>query len=233
MFSKLKKFFVYKFFYSLIFLILFKSKFLANGKFLSRRYFFNSYKIYLFHQKLKFFFYKKDLEKNFDLQTKLFYNHFKFIFTLNLFKKPHNASCLAARTGAEVKALRDLGVFSVGFDLVYPKKSPYVLYGDFHNLQCNNDTFDLTYCNALDHVYELSIFFKEVYRITKPQGIIIFDIQKGKLEREIGSMVGTFETQEWLHSLNLIEYIKKFNLTLLKTFDKELNSNITAIFLKN
>lgn len=101
--------------------------------------------------------------------------------------------CLGARTGAEVKSLRDLGVFSIGFNIVYPKKSPYVVYGDFHNLKCNNDAFDLIYCNALDHVYELSKFLKEVYQITKPEGIIIFDIPKGLAESK-SSMFGKFET---------------------------------------
>jgi SAM-dependent methyltransferase len=83
--------------------------------------------------------------------------------------------CLGARTGQEVKSLLDLGINSIGIDLVpFP---PYTIEGDIHNLKYKPEEFDLIFTNIVDHSIHPDIFCKEMERVCMPGGIIIINLQ--------------------------------------------------------
>lgn len=93
--------------------------------------------------------------------------------------------CLAARLGGEVRAFKSLGALSIGIDLEPGPQNPFVLHGDFHNIQFANMTFDYAFTNAIDHVLDIDVFLLEVSRILKPNGILIAEaaeIQPSKYE---------------------------------------------------
>ena len=83
--------------------------------------------------------------------------------------------CLGARTGQEVFVLRELGLNSIGIDLVeFP---PYTIKGDIHNLEFDDETFDLIFTNILDHSLYLEKFISEMERVCIKDGNIIINIQ--------------------------------------------------------
>jgi hypothetical protein len=147
MIKKIIKFFNYQYFYKF-----YLKKIAANSIYNKkdgityRKYKFNEYNSYLEHQSFKFFLYKQPLLNTFNEAVSNFFNNFKKI----KLKKNSYILCLGARTGAEVKAFRKLGFFSIGIDLAFPKNSPFVLYGDFHNLDFPGKSFDLIYSNTLE-----------------------------------------------------------------------------------
>jgi len=101
----------------------------------------------------------------------------------NLFKRNEeflqnkkNSICLGARTGQEVFVLRELGIASIGIDLIaFP---PYTIKGDIHNLEFDDEEFDLIFTNILDHALYLKKFISEMERLCAKNGIIIINIQK-------------------------------------------------------
>ena len=72
--------------------------------------------------------------------------------------------CLGARCGEEVQAFSELGYEAVGLDLV--PAHPMVIQGDFHNIKFKDGSFDMIYCNCLDHVFDLNKVLKECNRVT-------------------------------------------------------------------
>jgi SAM-dependent methyltransferase len=216
--DKIFNYFKYKYFLY-IYLKKFQKKTLITEKkeLIIRRFKNNSYANYLKHQSFKFFLLEKRLDKEFNTMTQYFKKNFK-----KLKLKKGNTLCLGARTGAEVKAFRELGYFAIGVDIKYPKDSPYVFYGDFHNLDFPDQSFDIIYANILDHVYNYKKFFKEILRTTKRNGKFIFDIQKGIKETGVSNF-GNFETYGWVHSDIIIKKILNFKMRLIKKID--LNSN--------
>lgn len=219
------KYFIFYFFVNL----LSKKKSKISGNIISKKYLFNSYKIYLIHQKLKFFFYKKAILNSFDNQV----DGFKKLFSKLLIKYdplPKNAICLAARTGAEVKALREIGILAIGYDINFPKNSPYVMYGDFHNIPCESNLFDLLYCNSIDHVKNLDTFFKECQRLINNKGIIVFDLVKGSDELKNQNMYGVFESLHWKKIDDLLKIFTK-ELKILEKF--EISNNRVIVVMNN
>ncbi len=105
-----------------------------------------------------------------------------------------NVLCLGARLGAEVRALHKLGHFAVGLDLNPGEKNFHVLPGDFHNIVFPDQSVDVIYTNALDHVYDLKSVMKEVYRLLKPKGIFVTDVVPGFEE---GFTPGEYESHHW------------------------------------
>lgn len=101
----------------------------------------------------------------------------------NLFKRNEeflenkkNSICLGSRTGHEVFVLRELGIKSIGIDLAeFP---PYTIKGDIHNLEFDDEKFDLIFTNILDHSLYLDKFISEMQRICVKNGNIIINIQK-------------------------------------------------------
>lgn len=90
--------------------------------------------------------------------------------------------CLAARLGAEVRAFIDCGCFAVGLDLNPGEGNKYVVHGDFQQIQFANDSVDVVFTNAVDHVFNLDIFIGEICRVLKADGLLIMDLIRGKAE---------------------------------------------------
>ena len=105
---------------------------------------------------------------------------FRDLFKRNeeFLKNKKNSICLGARTGQEVFVLRELGLDSIGIDLVeFP---PYTIKGDIHNLQFENEEFDLVFTNILDHSIYLEKFISEMERVCIKSGIIILNVQENR-----------------------------------------------------
>lgn len=86
--------------------------------------------------------------------------------------------CLGARTGQEVVALNELGLSDVtGIDIV--PHEPYVIEGDIHNLQFEDNTFDFVYTNIIDHSLNPKKMIQEVERVLKINGVFFLQIQLG------------------------------------------------------
>jgi len=101
---------------------------------------------------------------------------FRHLFKRNkeFLQNKKNSICLGARTGQEVFVLRDLGLNSIGVDLVeFP---PYTIKGDIHNLEFDDEKFDLIFTNILDHSLYLEKFISEMERVCVKDGIIILNI---------------------------------------------------------
>ena len=103
---------------------------------------------------------------------------FRNLFKRNeeFLKNKKNSVCLGARTGQEVFVLRELGLDSIGIDLVeFP---PYTIKGDIHNLEFDDNKFDLIFTNILDHSLYLEKFISEMERVCIKDGIIILNTQE-------------------------------------------------------
>ena len=86
-----------------------------------------------------------------------------------------NCLCLGARTGQEVKALHLLGKDAIGVDLVeFP---PLTVFGDIHDLQFDNESFDLVFTNIFDHSLYPEKFVAEMERVCSANGHIIINLQ--------------------------------------------------------
>lgn len=103
---------------------------------------------------------------------------FRHLFKRNeeFLQNKKNSICLGARTGQEVFVLRELGLESIGIDLVeFP---PYTIKGDIHNLEFDDGKFDLIFTNILDHSLYLEKFISEMERVCIKDGIIILNTQE-------------------------------------------------------
>ena len=106
---------------------------------------------------------------------------FRHLFKRNeeFLQNKKNSICLGARTGQEVFVLRELGLDSIGVDLAeFP---PYTIKGDIHNLEFDDEKFDLIFTNILDHSLYLEKFISEMERVCVKDGIIIINITENIL----------------------------------------------------
>ena len=100
---------------------------------------------------------------------------FRHLFKRNeeFLQNKKNSICLGARTGQEVFVLRELGIDSIGIDLVeFP---PYTIKGDIHNLKFDDEKFDFIFTNILDHSLYLEKFISEMERVCIKDGNIIIN----------------------------------------------------------
>lgn len=107
-------------------------------------------------------------------------NIFKRVFNdnIDIIKNCKKCLCLGSRTGQEVVAFKELGVDdSLGIDL--HKFEPYTIEGDIHDLNFDDNTFDLEFSNILDHSLYPKEFAKEIERTLKPGGYFILHYQFG------------------------------------------------------
>ena len=163
--------------------ILKTNQFLTIRKFLSRKSIFSTHKYddyqeYLDHQKEKTTDPER-IKKWMNEEWNIKYEGFKEIFVRNksfLIDKT-NAICLGARTGQEVKALRDMGINAIGIDLIaFP---PYTINGDIHNLEQQDSSYDFVFTNIFDHSLYPEKFCSEMERVCKSSGIVMVHIQLG------------------------------------------------------
>ncbi len=102
---------------------------------------------------------------------------FKRIFAnyAHLFKTCQQGLCLGARTGQEVVALNEMGIPSIGVDLVACE--PYVVEGDIHALNFEPGVFDLVFTNIYDHALYPDKFCSEIARVLRPGGFVLMNFQ--------------------------------------------------------
>lgn len=110
--------------------------------------------------------------------------------------------CLAARIGTEVRAFTDLGCFAVGIDLNPGEANPYVLPGDFHQLQFADACVDAVFTNSLDHAFDFDRLISEIVRVLKPGGRLIVEAARGSEE---GLKPGFYESFWWSRVDDLID----------------------------
>lgn len=140
--------------------------------------------------------------------------------------------CLAARIGSEVKAFMDLGCFALGIDLNPGKENPYVVYGDFHNLQFANSSVDVVFTNSLDHCFDIEKILKEVKRVLTPGGLFIVEAENG---RSGGSNPRFYESFWWSSTDDLVAVFERAGFSLVKQLSfvypwpgKQLTLKLTA-----
>ncbi len=93
-----------------------------------------------------------------------------------------DALCLCARRGEEAHALRLMGLFARGVDLVpFP---PLVQRGDVHNLPFNNDSMGFVFTNSLDHFLKPCVVANEIMRVLRPNGRAMFHLPLGAWSNE-------------------------------------------------
>lgn len=132
---------------------------------------YTSYDEYLAHQAEKLGL-QIDNVKRYDLEyEKIIEDRYKGKFEFG----GKSMLCLAARLGGEVRGFKNLGALGIGIDLEPGEKNPYVLHGDFHDLQFADETFDFAFTNAIDHVYDIERYLVEVKRILKIKGKFIVE----------------------------------------------------------
>lgn len=139
---------------------------------------YNNYNDYVAYQKLK----TTDparVQRLIGVEWDIKLNGFKDIFQRNWehIKDKKNAICLGARTGQEVKALRDMGIPAIGVDLV--PFEPYTVEGDIHALRYSDNAFDFVFTNIFDHSLYPDKFCSEMERIAQHAGVIVIHMKLG------------------------------------------------------
>ncbi|GIW68629.1 MAG: hypothetical protein KatS3mg100_123 [Candidatus Parcubacteria bacterium] len=168
-------------------------------------------KIYCAHQQFKLYLLRDYLQEEYEprFESALF-ERLQHLREQGVLKRKGVALCLAARLGAEVRAFRRAGFFAVGIDLNPGKRNPWVLPGDFHNLQFADESVDVVYSNSLDHVLDLPQFTREVRRVLKDEGVALFEVMKGLQE---GGRMGAFEARMWSSVDALQQELRQFGLS--------------------
>jgi ubiquinone/menaquinone biosynthesis C-methylase UbiE len=177
----------------------------------SKKY--GSYEEYVIHQKAKLKTLKPEwLEHHDSVYRKELSGR---IASMDL--KGRSVLCLGARTGGEVRAFAEAGAFAVGIDLEPGKNNPWVLPGDFHNIQFPNNSVQIVFTNSLDHALVFEKVVGEIYRVLKPLGIFICEIVKGTAE---GVEAKEYETTVWDTADEVIPYFteKRFRIIYKKEF---------------
>lgn len=113
----------------------------------------------------------------FEQRTGMFRKFFQQNRLSQWFQPGETALCLGARRGEEVAALRERGLLAVGIDLV--ECPPYVLYGDFHKLPFEDNTFSRVFSNSVDHLKSPEKFIGEIQRVLKPGGVVVLALMIG------------------------------------------------------
>jgi SAM-dependent methyltransferase len=128
---------------------------------------------------------------------------------------PRGASvlCLGARRGTEVKAFHDLGCFAVGVDLNPGGHNPYVLCGDFHQLQFAAGSVDVVFTNSADHAFDLERMIGEIQRVLKANGLLIVEAIKGEQE---GAAPDAYASFAWSTIEDLIALFQQRQFHLME-----------------
>jgi SAM-dependent methyltransferase len=114
------------------------------------------------------------LGSEYELKIMHFRKYFEAILP-KLINFDQSVLCVAARTGQEVAAIKELGYLnSIGIDLV--PCEPYVIFGDMHDLPFSSASYALVFSNSFDHSLDPLKFLEEVHRVLKPEGIFILHV---------------------------------------------------------
>lgn len=140
---------------------------------------YRNYGQYVAHQKEKTLSQERIHKEKQSFKTKVerFTKMYKHWFAVGDFW-PGSAVCAGARAGAEVAALRGLSIEAIGYDLV--AFEPYTVYGDIHNMPCDEDSCDFAFTNVFDHSLYPDKFAEELERIVIPGGHILMQLPIGR-----------------------------------------------------
>ncbi len=138
---------------------------------------YSNYTAYVSHQKIKteLASVKARIMATWNERTEEFRQWFKPVVAL--LPPGSEVLCLGARYGGEVAVFQQLGCKAAGIDLV--PCPPLVVYGDFHKIPFGAASFDLVYCNALDHAYDLDKALREAVRVLRGSGYLLFHVALG------------------------------------------------------
>jgi SAM-dependent methyltransferase len=204
---------------------------------LHRKY--KNYKEYLSHQKNKLNIGIKKKIKKFSVEA-FDDNVRSFILRIKKFKKyvkGEDVLCLGARLGHEVKAFRDLGFQkTIGIDLNPGKNNIYVSKGDFHKTKFEDNSFDTIYTNSIDHAWDIKLLSKEMARILRSDGIIIFEVdhlikKSSKRRREWIEKPSKYESLIFDSVKDIDKSLKGFKF--IKSFNSEHHGLLVVIFKKS
>ena len=138
-------------------------------------------------------------------------------------KNKKKAICLGSRTGQEVFVLRELGIDTIGVDLVsFP---PYTIMGDIHNLNFPNKKFDLCFTNIFDHSLYPKKFVSEIERICQKDAIIIINLQVKKPTDEYSENIVN-------NVLTVIKMFKNSKLILSRSINNTFDEMNHELILK-
>jgi len=171
---------------------------------------YNSYGDYLKHQSEKTSSNKLrgKLSKKMIRKIDAFKTRFSNLKNIGLNNK--RALCLGARLGEEVVALIQLGFDAIGIDLVpFP---PHVIKGDFNNLPYIKE-FDIVYSNSFDHTWDYKMFFENVNKVLKLNGLFVLDFFSSQ------QMFGRYEVMFIENYKDIIDECSKYGFKLRKTED--------------
>jgi ubiquinone/menaquinone biosynthesis C-methylase UbiE len=84
----------------------------------------------------------------------------------------------------------------VGVDLNPGPDNPWVMYGDFHQLQYADATLDTVYSNSLDHCLEPARVLSEIRRLLNADGSLIVEADPG-VEDADGIAPDMWATFQW------------------------------------
>ncbi len=111
--------------------------------------------------------------------------------------------CLGARLGGEVRAFLKVGCgHALGVDVNPGDDNEYVVYGDFHNLDFGDSSFNLLFTNCIDHVYDLDKFLEETTRVLSSDGVFIIEL--------IASVPNKFEVIDCSKVEQIVSEIEKY-----------------------
>jgi SAM-dependent methyltransferase len=194
-----------------------------NTGFLQRKY--KDTAEYLSHQKSKLKIVKNVLDDSYEERVTSFMEE----FSLAKVQKTQSVLCLGSRDGAEVDAVRRMGALGIGIDLEYPSQSPFVHYGNFHEIPYPENCFDFVYTNTLDHLEDPSVLFAEIKKVLKPSGQFIGRILKGVDEGF--NLKGSHESFVWKTKDQLINLIEENGFKL--KFKANEDSDWTVVHFDN
>ena len=166
---------------------------------------------------------RKEEEENFDKNVDVFKKVFSFWIKENKIKIK-NTACLGARSGAEVKALIELGANSIGFDL--QENLPLVRYGDIHNIPEESLKYDFVFSNVFDHSLYPDKFAKEIERILKPGGYIL-------LQLAIGDSDDSYKANEIFEISDILKLFKSSKIISKKEITWRGSINTEMLLIKN
>lgn len=162
---------------------------------------YSSYDVYVRHQQSKFRFLDlSDYDVNYRRLLKERLQEAPFV------RKGLNVLCLAARLGTEVKAFHDLGCFAVGIDLNPGQSNPFVLPGDFHQVQFPSESVDIIFTNSFDHAFAPEKLMGEIKRLLKPEGIFVTEAIHGEAQNIPPDNYASFW---WQHVEDLVAFVAK------------------------
>jgi SAM-dependent methyltransferase len=181
--------------------------FKTKGDFKQKEY--ASYKHYLRHQKSKV---QGNIKwiKNYDVLYRKELCH--RLTKLDFLERGMSALCLGARTGAEVRAFIDCGLFAVGIDIL-PLVKRFVLKGDFQDLLFAPQSVDVVFTNSLDHAYDIEGVLEQIVKVVKPSGLVIIEVP-----RSHGTSADKWASCRWEKTDDLIKLFENQRFEVIKRY---------------